>query len=67
MSATKQSLRQTRYDQKNTKRIDFKFSKNTDKDILEKLDSCANMQAYIKRLIRNDIAKEELPDGRCNV
>lgn len=64
MAATKQSLRQTRYDQAHTRRIEFKFSKNTDADILERLKASANMQAYIKRLIRADIAKEGPEDGR---
>lgn len=42
-------------DAKNTRQIKFKFSINTDADILEKLDSVENKQGYIKELIRKDI------------
>ena len=46
----------SRYDEKNTRRIQLKLNKNTDADILEKLDSVKNKQGYIKQLIRQDIS-----------
>lgn len=44
-----------KYDKDNTKRVFIKLNKNTDKDILEKLDNVPNKQGYIKELIRSDI------------
>ena len=51
----KQSERQKRYDDTHARKICFKFNLETDKDILEKLDSVPNKQAYIKDLIRKDL------------
>ena len=48
---------QMRYDKENTKRFALKVNKKTDADILEKLNSVPNRQGYIKRLIREDIAR----------
>lgn len=42
---------------KNTKCYTFRFTKSTDADILEKLESTENKQGYIKTLIRADIEK----------
>ena len=39
------------------KRFNFGFNVKTDADILDKLDSVGNKQAYIKRLIRDDRAQ----------
>lgn len=57
--AKQQTVWQQRSDKKNAVHIGFKFSKSTDKDILDKLEELGpgNRQAYIKRLIREDIAK----------
>lgn len=49
------SENQARYDLKNTKRYGFKFNLNTDRDIIDKLDSVENKQAYIKELIKKDL------------
>ena len=46
-----------RYDRANTKRLYIKLNKNTDRDILEHLDLIINKQGYVKRLIRDDIAR----------
>ena len=48
---------QSRYDRANTKRISLKLNAKTDQDVLEHLAQQANVQGYIKRLIRADIAK----------
>ena len=58
--ANSHTIRQERSDKKNAVHIGFKFSKSTDKDILDKLEELGpgNRQAYIKRLIREDIKKE---------
>ena len=46
-----------RYNAKNVIQVKFGFNKNTDADIIEHLQSLDNKQAYIKALIREDIAK----------
>ena len=55
----------TKYDGINTRRIQLKFNKKTDADILNKLDNVENKQGYIKNLIRNDI-KNEKKDTESN-
>ena len=44
-----------KYDAANTKQIKFKLNVKTDADILAKLDSVTNKQAYFKHLVRQDI------------
>ena len=44
-----------RYDDANTRKLSLKLNLNTDKDVLEKLDSVPNRQGYIKDLIRADM------------
>ena len=46
-----------KWDKDNTKQIKFKFNLRTDADILAKLESEPNVQGYVKRLIRADIAR----------
>lgn len=46
---------QEKYDRANTVQLHLKLNKNTDEDILNKLDSVPNKQGYIKDLIREDI------------
>ena len=46
---------QTRYDKKNTQRVQLKLNTKTDADILEHLSKVSNKQGYIKGLIRADI------------
>lgn len=45
---------QERYSKAHTIQVKLKLNKNTDADIIEKLDSVDNKQGYIKRLIRED-------------
>lgn len=49
------------YDRENTRRINLKLNLKTDADIIQKLESVENIQGYLKRLIREDIKKEEAP------
>ena len=44
-----------KYEKANTVQLHFKLNRNTDADILEKLESVGNKQGYIKSLIRKDI------------
>lgn len=49
---------QTRYKKKAVKVVTLALNRNTDSEILNKLDSVPNKQGYIKSLIRADIAME---------
>jgi len=51
------ALAHDRYDKANTTPIKFKFNNKTDADILKQLQAVGNKQGYIKRLIREDIAR----------
>lgn len=46
-------------DKKNAKYITLKLNKNTDKDILEYLDTLDNKNGYLKNLIRQDIKNKK--------
>ena len=48
-----------KYDASHVKYFSLKLNIGTDADIIEKLASVDSMQGYIKRLIRDDIAKEQ--------
>lgn len=48
---------QDKYDKSNTIQVHLKLNLNTDKDILDKLNSVPNKQGYIKALIREDIKR----------
>lgn len=59
--ATEAALRaQKKYDQANKdkyKNVFVKVNRETEKDIVEKLESVDNIQGYIKGLIREDISE----------
>lgn len=57
MEEKKKYAAQEKYDKVNTVRMALKLNKNTDADILKKLDEVESKQGYIKELIRRDIAK----------
>lgn len=48
-----------KYDEQNCVRMNFKFHKKNDADILEKLASVDRKQTYIKQLIREDLKREK--------
>ena len=48
---------QARYDATHTTQIHLKLNNGTDADILDRLATVGNKQAYIKDLIRADIEK----------
>lgn len=56
MTRESQKRASARYDQRNTRQIKLKLNVRTDADILAKLDSVENKQAYVKELIRKDMA-----------
>jgi len=49
----------TASDRKNARFYGLKLSRNTDADLIERLESQESIQGYIKSLIRADIAKGE--------
>lgn len=51
---------QAAYDRKNTSRLSMKLNNKTDKDIIEWIRKQKSMQGTIKKLIRNEIARENL-------
>lgn len=55
-----QKRARTKYERANTVQFKIKLNKNTDADILAKLDSVGvgKKQTYIKELIRADIARK---------
>lgn len=55
--ATNKSIIQARYDKAHTKAYAIKLNLVTDADIIEKLSSVPNVQAYIKQAIRADLAR----------
>lgn len=48
---------QERYHKAHTVSVNIRLMKNTEQDIIQKLDSVPNKAGYIKQLIRNDINK----------
>ena len=59
MATEAQRKAQRRYDARNTRQVHIKLNLRTDKDVLEKLDEVHSKQGYIKRLIREDLAKAD--------
>lgn len=48
----------SKYNANNTKQVGLRFNIHTDADIIEKLEHVDNTAAYIKKLIRADIAND---------
>lgn len=46
-----------KYERANTVQFKMKLNRNTDADILAKLNSVGNKQGYIKELIRKDLKR----------
>lgn len=56
-SKKKQAAYKLQYEKDNTKRVNLKFNKVHDEDILSHLSFVDNVNGYIKKLIREDMAK----------
>lgn len=54
--ATQRSVSQMRYDKQSSRHYGMKLNLKTDADIVAMLDKQPSFQAYIKQLIRADIA-----------
>ena len=46
-----------KYDAKTARYISLKLNRNTDRDLIEHLEQQESIQAYIKRLIREDMKR----------
>lgn len=57
METEAQKRAREKYERANTVQFKMKLNKNTDADILAKLEEVGNKQGYIKELIRNDLAR----------
>ena len=53
-----QKMASDKWDAANTRKIMFKFMREKDADILAQLDKQPNKIEYLRRLIREDIARE---------
>ena len=54
-----------KFEREKTRSIKIKLTLSTDADILEKLDLVGNKQGYIKKLIRDDLKRDDLKkEGR---
>ena len=59
MATEAQKKASANYAKKMTKCVNLAFNKKTDADILEKLEQVDSKMGYIKKQIREDIAKSE--------
>lgn len=59
MTTPAQAAANCRYDAAHTRQVKLKLNLKTDADILKRLDAEPNTQGYIKRVVREDIAKRE--------
>ena len=48
-----------RYNKKNVLQLKIGLNRKTDADVIEKIQSVDNKAGYIKKLVRDDIKKEE--------
>ena len=60
---TMRSMRDARYNAKSSRRYPLKLNVRTDADLIARLDAVASVNGYIRRLIREDIARNpQLPN-----
>lgn len=51
------NIQAAKWDSENTRQVKFKLNLRTDADILAHLEAQPNIQGYVKKLIRDDIAR----------
>lgn len=59
ITSDSQNRAQAAYDRRNTVRLSMKLNIRTDKDIIQWIRNQKSMQGTIKRLIRDEIARED--------
>lgn len=57
MDKKKRNANLNEWRKSHTRRVTILLNNNTDRDILERLDTVSNKQGYIKELIRKDLKK----------
>lgn len=57
--ALPETIRKAEKEKAYTRRYQLKLNTNTDKDVIARLSEQESMQGYIKRLIREDIARDQ--------
>lgn len=55
--------RQNRYNKRSTTMVALRLNLKTDADILERLSQVPSKMGYVKRLIREDMARERASEG----
>lgn len=58
---TMKTLRDARYDAKSSRRYGLKLNVKTDAALIERLEAVGSVNGYIRRLIREDIARNPQP------
>jgi len=56
--ANNHTISQRKYDAANCKFYTMKFNRNTDADVIDKLDTVPSRQDYIRQLVRKDLATD---------
>lgn len=59
MTSESAKAAKARYDAKTARYFSLKLNRNTDSEIIEHLEHQESIQAYLKRLIREDMKREE--------
>ena len=59
METRRKETPQERYNKAHTQSVNIRLMRNTEQDIIQKLDSVPNKAGYIKTLIRADMAKDK--------
>ena len=63
MTSEAKKKSKARFDKLNTKHFGMKLNLRTDQDIMARFEEVGSVQTYIKRLIREDIAREKEERG----
>lgn len=63
MTSEAKKRSKARFDKLNTKHFGMKLNLRTDQDIMARFEEVGSVQTYIKRLIREDIAREKEERG----
>lgn len=63
MTSEAKKRSKARFDKLNTKHFGMKLNLRTDQDIMARFEEVGSVQTYIKRLIREDMAREKEERG----
>lgn len=60
MATEAQKRAHIKYQRTHIQQVNLKLNRNTDADIIKRLEIVENTQSYIKRLIREDIKNDKI-------